>query len=445
LVATTGLLAVLVVVGGLFSVQGRGVGELPSPGALPGSAIRAAVNPLVGFGVAPDQVGYLQQLVRARPDDPEANARLGIAYLQRARATGDPSYYPKAETLLGHARRLAPANLDAVLGLGSLALSRHDFHRALTLGQAALELANGYSASASAILGDAEIELGQYPAAFRTMDELGRQHPSLVAYTRQSYAAELRGDLRSATDLMHRAVIAGAGAGEATQWTRVQYAALLLRQGELASAETEYEHALAALPDYARAEAGLGAVAVAHGDLAAAERWLTTASDHLPLPEIVTLLGDVQTARGETEAAARSYGVVRVEQRLFAAAGGNVDLEVALFDANHPASGAPTIAETITLARHALAERPSIYAHDALAWALYRAGDCGLALPEARAAAALGTTDAELAWHLGAIAACTGDRRTAVAALRRALHANPRFHPLDAPAARTLLTRLETR
>jgi tetratricopeptide (TPR) repeat protein len=193
------------------------------------------------------------------------------------------------------------------------------------------------------------------------------------------------------------------------------------------------------IPNYALAEQGLGNVAAARGRLAEAERWYQTASLHLPLPAIVVALGDVQAARGETAKAAQSYQIARAEQALFTAAGGNADLELTLFDANHPGSGGPSLAQTVALGRRAVQERPSVYGHDALAWALFKSGDCRAALPEAQAANALGTADPELRYHLGAIAACSGDRALARAALRRALAPNPNFHPLDAPAARRLL------
>jgi tetratricopeptide (TPR) repeat protein len=191
------------------------------------------------------------------------------------------------------------------------------------------------------------------------------------------------------------------------------------------------------LPNYARAEAGLGAVAVARGDLATAERWYAQAARHLPLAEILVALGDVQTARGETAAAKNSYALVRAEQDLFRAAGGNADLELALFDADHGDR-----AEAVRLARIAVQERPSVYAHDALGWALYRSGDCGAALSEARKANRMGSADPLLAYHLGAIAACAGERTEAVTALRRAQGDNPRFHPLYGPDAARLLAKL---
>ena len=71
----------------------------------------------------------------------------------------------------------------------------------------------------------------------------------------------------------------------------------------------------------------------------------------------------------------------------------------------------------VALARKALAFRPSVYGHDALAWALYSAGECRQALPQARLANRLGTVDPQLSWHLGAIAACAGKPALARAAL----------------------------
>ena len=428
--------AACLVAGGLFAVRGGDEAQTASR-AVSAAPLRANVDPLTTVIGTAGQVTELQAAVESRPDDAGLVARLGLAYLQRARETADPSYYTRADELLGRARTLDPSSLDAVVGLGSLALSRHDFHGALQLGQEAVGLTGGFSPAAKAIVGDAQIELGRYRQGFATIGELGEQRPSLVSYARQSYALELQGDLAGAADLMADAVAGGAGGGEGTQWTRVQHAALLVKLGRLDEAEQELRHALAALPAYARAEAGLGAVAVARGDLVTAERWYLQAAGHLPLVEILVALGDVQTARGETAAAQNSYALVSAEQDLFRAAGGNADLELALFDADH---GDP--AEAVRLGRIAVARRPSVYAHDALGWALYRSGDCRAALPQARAANRLESADPILAYHLGAIAACAGERTAAVTALRRAQGQNPRFHPLYGPDAARLLAKL---
>jgi len=62
---------------------------------------------------------------------------LGLAYQQRARETGDPTYYTKSDEALHRALTIAPRDLLATSGLGSLALSRHRFREALVLGRRA--------------------------------------------------------------------------------------------------------------------------------------------------------------------------------------------------------------------------------------------------------------------------------------------------------------------
>ena len=430
-------IAAIVVAGGLFA--GLRGGGATTPQAAP-SAVRATLDPVTSLTGDATQVRELQSRLELHPADARLQGDLGIAYLQRARETNDPSYYAKAQTLLSRSLKRDPNGLDATVGDGSLALSYHDFRAALRLGQRALALSHGFSPPALAMIGDAAVELGRYDQGFAAFARLGRLRPGLVAYARLSYARELQGDVAGATRLMRRAVDAGSGAPENTEWTRVQLAALLLKSGHTAAAAREYRHALALLPGYARAEAGLGAVAVARGRLGEAEHWYERAASHLPLPEIVAQLGDVRAARGDRAGAREAYALVRVEQALFVRAGGNADLETAIFEASHP--GAQSRPAVVSLARKALAFRPSIYGHDALAWALYSAGECRQALPEAMLANRLGTVDPQLSWHLGAIAACAGRPAEARAALERALAKTPRFHPLDAPAARRLLARL---
>ena len=70
------------------------------------------------------------------PERRHALDQLGLAYQQRARETGDPTYYTKSGEALHRALRLAPRDLLATSGLGSLALSRHRFREALALGRA---------------------------------------------------------------------------------------------------------------------------------------------------------------------------------------------------------------------------------------------------------------------------------------------------------------------
>src|SRR2546421_2831998 len=75
------------------------------------------------------------------PGDAHATAQLASAYLQRARETADPAYYAKADELVGQAIASAPSDPEVLIASASLALSRHDFARALDLGARAVDRA----------------------------------------------------------------------------------------------------------------------------------------------------------------------------------------------------------------------------------------------------------------------------------------------------------------
>ena len=77
----------------------------PLDGLLPGAS--GSQRPAVTRPVPPPLAGrtgrlveVLQLRLRERPGDQKARAQLGAAYLQRARETGDPGYYAKAEGVL---------------------------------------------------------------------------------------------------------------------------------------------------------------------------------------------------------------------------------------------------------------------------------------------------------------------------------------------------------
>src|SRR6476660_8010367 len=125
----------------------------------------------------------LQAALRATPDDVKALGQLGLAYQQRARETGDPTYYTKSEQALDRALGLAPRDLVATSALGSLALSRHRFGEALVLGRKAHAI-SPTTALTYGITGDALVELGRYDAAFHTFDTMAQLKPSLSSYAR---------------------------------------------------------------------------------------------------------------------------------------------------------------------------------------------------------------------------------------------------------------------
>jgi tetratricopeptide (TPR) repeat protein len=398
-----------------------------------GSAREAAAVPLAS-GLAETDAALLprlQEQVRENPRDPRGLALLGLAYQQRARDTGDPTYYTKSAGVLTRALQYAPNDLLATSGLGALALSRHRFRTALVLGRRAVALspttARGYG-----VLGDALLELGRYRQAFATFDRMVSLKPSLSSYARISYARELIGDVRGAASAMRLAIDAAVGQPEALAWSHTQLGKLFWSQGHVAAAEREYLNALAVRRAYVYALDGLAQVEAAHGRLQAAIALELRAVDEIPLPQFVASLGDLYRVTGADAAARRQYALIGVIRRLFRANGVKTDLETALFDVDH----AIRLPRALQLARAARADRPSIDGDDVLAWALTRNGRCTEALPYAKRALRLGTRDAVKLFHLGMVERCLGHEAEARQWFRRALALNPHFSVLWAPVAR---------
>ena len=121
------------------------------------------------------------------PYDVTALDMLGLAYQQRARETGDPTYYTKSGEALRRALELAPHDLIATSGLGSLALSRHRFREALALGRRAQAI-SPTTARNYGVIGDALVELGRYRDGFRAFDTMASTKPDVSSYARIAHA-----------------------------------------------------------------------------------------------------------------------------------------------------------------------------------------------------------------------------------------------------------------
>jgi tetratricopeptide (TPR) repeat protein len=427
-----GLIALTLVIGVVVGLQIRATRE---------SGRSSAAN----GGLAPDprplserQLETLQAKLRQNPNDVKSLGQLGQLYLQRARETGDPAYYSRAEAAFTDALARDKGDITATVGLGSLALSRHQFREALAWGEKARTLAPK-TAAVYGVIADAQTELGQYPEAVATVQQMVNLRPDLASYSRVSYTRELHGQIDGAIEAMQRAVEAGDPGTEGVAWTRVQLASLYFNTGRLAEADREFSHALAEVPNYIHALAGRGRVAAARGDYPSAIDLYKRATVTIPVTQYVIELGDIYAATGQSQAAADQYALVRIQIKLLAANGSNDDLEFALFAADHPEAAGLSPAEVVTQARAALAARPTVYGHGVLAWALYRAGQYEEAARESALALSLGTQDATLHFHAGMIARARGDQGAAREHLETALRINPNFSVLHAPEARTAL------
>jgi tetratricopeptide (TPR) repeat protein len=380
----------------------------------------------------------LQERLAGAPEDRTALNDLGFAYLQKARETGDPAFYTRADSVFDKALTIDAGDQSALIGASAVAAARHDFPQALAFAQQARDL-DPEDPDANAALGDALIELGRYDEALVAFQAMLDTRPDLNAYVRIAYARELHGNPEGAIEAMRLALEASRPTGETAAWVRSQLANLHFNRGEFAGASEQYEASLSAFPGYIHALAGLARVAAADEDYERAIELYSEVVSRQPVLEHVALLGDVYRAAGREAEAQRQYDLASAIDSLYRANGINTDLETALFLADHDLRLDEALAQAQT-AYHA--QPGSIRAADGLSWALYKAGRYDEAAVYSRAALRLGTQDPLLLFHAGMISHESGDDDDARGYLSRALGANPRFSVLHADEAASLLAEL---
>lgn len=360
-----------------------------------------------------------------RSTESERLAKRGLELQERARRTSDAALYPAAELAFRDALRLDETNAAAVRGLAALTGSRHRFREMLPLARRALEL-EPLAADAHGLLGDALLELGRYREAFAEFDRLAALKPSAGAYARIAYARELRGDLDGALEAMELA-IDSAATGEPSALMRTLAGNLLLAQRRPDEAAARYREALAFVPGYAPALAGLGDVALARRDVEAALPLYRRAADGSAAPEYAATFGDLLDRLGRPRAAARAWNRAEALEERFARNGGDNRLETAEFDLTHDRN----LADALARARAGRAARPSVEGDHVLAWALYKNGRCAEARRVSLRSLRLGTLDVDGLYHHALIERCLGNEAAVAEYLRRVEALDPVY--LDAP------------
>jgi len=184
--------------------------------------------------------------------------------------------------------------------------------------------------------------------------------------------------------------------------------------------------------------AGLGRVRAAQGKTDEAIELLTEATNVMPIPEFVITLGDIYQANGQPDLANQQYNLVTAIEQLHQANGVDMDMEIALFNADQDKD----LDATVERARQAYANRPSIHAADVLAWTLYKTGDYAAAKIYSEEALQLGNRDALKLFHAGMIAYQLGEDEQAQEYLEQALEINPHFSILYSEEAQQTLNTL---
>jgi tetratricopeptide (TPR) repeat protein len=364
----------------------------PSP-----KAETVSVGPAIGMPGAPptttsgllQRIDEMQARLRAQPDDTGAAVLLADALLRQARATTDSRPAGRASEVLNAVLKEHPGQYDALRMLGAIYLSQHRFRDALDVARRSRDLRPD-DAWNYGVMGDAQLELGQYADAFDAFDKMMALRPNAAAYARVAYARELQGDVDAALAAMQMAAQATApNDPEAQAWYAAQKGELYLKLHKLDDADREFRRAVFLFPNYPLAVTGQGKVHVARGDREAALAIYLEQLKRTPTLDLAARIGDLYAARGD---AAQSEHYYQLAEDLAGPGVVQTEANLALYLADHDRK----LSDAVTIAEAVSAKRRDIFTEDALAWAYYKAGRVKDAYAVSQLALRTGTRDEAL-------------------------------------------------
>ena len=403
---------------------------LPPAGPNPVTATAGGASTLDRF------IRSAQVKLARQERDPRTWAELGTAYVEKARITANPAYYPKAEGALRTSLTQQPdGNGPASTGMGALANARHDFAAARDWGEKAKALLP-HTAEVYGVLTDAHTQLGDTEAATDALQRMLDLKPGISSFTRAAYEFELHGRVEDARMALDRALADAADPADIA-FCRYRLGELAFDGGDLDTAARHYDAGLRVAPEDAPLLQGRAKVAAARGRTAEALAGYEDLVARLPESQYLHEYAVLLTAAGEPEAAERQYALIAQQQRLQAASGASDDLDASLVAADRGDA-----AEALRLAQAEWSRRQPVFVADALAWALHLNGRDAEALVYADRAARTGWRNATFSYHRGMILAGLGRDADAVTALTEALRINPHFSPVDTRTARATLADL---
>ncbi len=403
-----------------------------------------AAESLAGlYPSAQAQAGLTDQAIRFYTARVQADARgasdranLAGMYLQRSRETGEYGDVLKAEEMARASLAIRGRGNDkAFRQLAASLLAQHRFGEAMVI---ARELVRIWPEDPAhrALLGELQMEVGDYVAAEVTFGTIGQHADNLAVAPRLARWAELHGRPDEA-----RAIFAGAlrqalyrtdFTGEQVAWYYLRLGDVELRAGQVNAAESAFRSGLVIAPGDYRLLSAMARLELSRGRYAKAAELGEEATATVLDPATLGTVSEAYALQGDRERADEYAGAMKVAVQGQAA---GIHREWGLFLLDHGGD----VAMVTERARAELAGRRDVYGHDLMAWALFRAGRPAEARAQMKQALRLGTRDPLLFFHAGMIERAAGDDAAARLHLRQALELNPRFHPRHAATARAVL------
>ena len=338
-------------------------------------------------------IATMEDRLARRATDSSAAVTLADALLRQTRVTGNAGLAMRAEAALKTVLAGEPMDYSARRMLAAVYLSQHRFRDAIREAARCREMRSG-DAWLDGVIGDAHIELGEYPEAFDAFDRMTTTRPDAASYARASYAHELQGDLDGALRLMRMATEATPPQDlESLAWHHAQLGHLYLEMDRPRDARREYEHADYIFHDHPFAKEGLARVEAAEGNYRSALALVNDTLASSPTPAAAAFAGELLEKLGRRDEAERQYQLAEAAWQVDAPE----PSRLARFLATHGRH----LDEAMRIAESS--GRHDIFTDDALAWAYFRTGRFELAQRAIKRALRTGTRDRDIRSHAEAI------------------------------------------
>lgn len=381
----------------------------------------------------PDGSGirFLEDRVRRDPDDFIAWNQLAARYQRELRRTGDDRFVERELQAAEKSLQAIPAaqNPDGLAALAQAQLTAHRFAEARAAAVQLRGILPGKTRPLE-LLADAAIEIGDYDEAAKACEEISKLADSeLSAAPRLAKLAIVAGPLDRAREHFQKGLARTVGLTppepDATAWFHLQLGELAFKRGDWDAAEKHYAAAGDAWPAWYSVEDHVAELRAAQGKTEEAIALYEKLAARVPRPEFFQALGDLKVLAGQPDDAATWHA--RAEAAYLQSV---KDGAVHFFHhlAGFYADSKEDAAQAVEWARKDLALRRGIYAHDALAWALYKKGEGAEAAAECAKALATGTRDPHLLYHAAMIRMATGDVAGGKSAMQQATAMNPKFN-----------------
>jgi tetratricopeptide (TPR) repeat protein len=367
-------------------------------------------QPLIALSTAPyDETNVRDRDIefyskRILEDPASATDRFTLAGMlfTRARNSGSTADLDSAEGLVRESiAKRTQRNYQAFELLASLLMARHEFRSAHNVALRADSLDPG-TPSHLALLGEIELELGDYDAAAGHFEAAHYDGRNFTAGARFARWYEVTGHIDVARQYLKRAIVNVDRRDdlprEQVAWFHYRLGDLELRAGNVAAADSAFLVGLARHPDDVRALGGLARAALIRGEWRKAVEFGERATALQLDPATLGTVSRAYAELGDTAQAAsyaRAMSVSALKQP------GVIHRGWGLFLLDYGTT--QDRADVLVRARRELRDRQDVYGHDLMAWALYRNGQIGEARKEMRLALSQHTQDIMLAEHARAI------------------------------------------